>query len=224
MAQIVQDLVPEPGVHADGGRHAPRRRRTRSTGIQRRSSSRIAEHRRVVRIDEPEVVPARTRPLRHRVRLPPPRSPVSGSMTFTHPSASASGDSVVPLGWNFFRSGRRSGQLDPPGAAAMVPSSRWMIGIGSPQYRCREKSQSRSLYCTVPLPRPFVSSHAVIFCLASGVERPFSETSLVVRIDRRPVPGERRGRDVSSRDDFDDREVERLRKLHSHVRRAPGRP
>ena len=119
-----------------------------------------------------------------------PCIPVRGSMTFTQSVASASGDSVVPLGWNFLRSGSRSGN-SVSGTDSIVPSSRWMIGIGSPQYRCREKSQSRSLNWTALFPRLRVPSHATdsLFGLwrRKAVQRHFG----IGGIDSRSIAGAR---------------------------------
>src|SRR3989338_116200 len=66
----------------------------------------------------------------------------------------------------------------------MVPSAKWRIGIGSPQYRWREKSQSRSLYWTVRFPLPCFSSHRIIASLEaelfkSSRENPSEELWIV---------------------------------------------
>ncbi len=53
------------------------------------------------------------------------------------------------------------------------------MGNGSPQYRWRENSQSRSLYCTVPWPKPFSSSHAIIVDLASVTPMPSRNPELI---------------------------------------------
>jgi hypothetical protein len=55
-----------------------------------------------------------------------------------------------------------------------------MIGIGSPQYRWREKTQSRSLKFTFGSPFPFSASQAVIFFFASSTERLSSMPELTI--------------------------------------------
>src|SRR5690625_957559 len=75
-----------------------------------------------------------------------PFIPVSGSTTFIQ-SLFASGDSPVPEGLISVISGNSSGSSS-SGTVVIVPSSQWIIGIGSPQYRWREKSQSRNRYVT----------------------------------------------------------------------------
>src|SRR5690625_2458945 len=60
-----------------------------------------------------------------------PFIPVSGSTTFTH-SLLASGDSPVPDGFISVISGNINGNSS-SGTVVCVPSSQWIIGIGSPQ-------------------------------------------------------------------------------------------
>src|ERR1019366_9467577 len=50
--------------------------------------------------------------------------------------------------------------------------SQYTIGIGVPQYRCREMPQSFSRNVTVALPNPFSSARADIFRIASSQLRP----------------------------------------------------
>ena len=47
------------------------------------------------------------------------------------------------------------------GHADLAELGQWMIGIGAPQYRCREISQSRSRYEAAARPLPSASSHSI---------------------------------------------------------------
>ena len=58
--------------------------------------------------------------------------PVSGSVTYNHSSILANGDSPVPDGLMLSDFGKRTGSSS-SGTAVVVPSSQWIIGIGSPQ-------------------------------------------------------------------------------------------
>ncbi len=84
--------------------------------------------------------------------------PHEGQATFTNPSWRASGDS--PPGAKSTSSGSSTGR-----SASGTPTSpqlgQWMIGIGAPQYRCREISQSRSRYEVAARPLPSASSHSI---------------------------------------------------------------
>ncbi len=51
------------------------------------------------------------------------------------------------------------------------------MGNGSPQYRWRLNSQSRSRKLTVPSPRPRCSSQALTRALAAGTSRPSRDSS-----------------------------------------------
>jgi len=62
------------------------------------------------------------------------------------------------------------------------------MGNGSPQYRWRLNSQSRSRNVVVASPRPLPSSHAVIVALASGTSMPLSETSSLAELMVAPSP------------------------------------
>ena len=68
--------------------------------------------------------------------------PSIGLGTFTQSVAAPSGD--VPFGFRSRPSvlGRRTGRSS-TGTGISVPSAAWMIGIGVPQKRWREISQSR---------------------------------------------------------------------------------
>ena len=91
---------------------------------------------------------------------------------FTHSSIPAKGDSPVPVGSYLSTSGSVRGRSDSFNGIFFPPSP-WIIGIGSPQYRCREKSQSLSLYCTFLSPFLFASSHSIAVSIASGTFSPF---------------------------------------------------
>ena len=70
-------------------------------------------------------------------------SRVAASEYRTQSVALANGGSPVPVGLKSSRSGGSSGN-SLSGSDSCLPSFQ-MIGNGSPQYRCRENSQSRSL-------------------------------------------------------------------------------
>ena len=63
-----------------------------------------------------------------------------------------------------------------------------MIGIGGPQKRCRDTSQSRSRKLTAPLPSPFASSQSMVTRLASPTPRPSSEISSLAELIAGPSP------------------------------------
>ena len=69
--------------------------------------------------------------------------PQDGQSTLTHSVAAPSGE--VPLGFRSRPSagGRVTGSWS-SGTGTSPQASQWMIGIGVPQYRWREISQSRS--------------------------------------------------------------------------------
>ena len=70
-------------------------------------------------------------------------SPQAGQATFTQSSAAASGE--TPRGTRSWprRSGSTTGSWS-SGTGTSPQDGQWMIGIGVPQKRCRETSQSRS--------------------------------------------------------------------------------
>src|SRR5262245_9841886 len=70
--------------------------------------------------------------------------PHFGHLTFTHSVIAAKGDSPVPVGWYRSTSGNRTGRSF-SSTATSPHFEQCTIGIGSPQYRCREKTQSRNL-------------------------------------------------------------------------------
>ena len=67
-----------------------------------------------------------------------------GQVVRTHSVMLARGDSPVPEGAKLVVSGRRRGNSD-SGTATMPHFSQCTSGMGSPQYRCLENTQSRSL-------------------------------------------------------------------------------
>src|SRR5262245_57263123 len=70
--------------------------------------------------------------------------PQLGHCTFTHSAIAARGDSPVPVGWYRSTSAKRTGRSF--SSTATAPHfGHSTIGIGSPQYLCRENTQSRSL-------------------------------------------------------------------------------
>src|SRR5436309_9922055 len=91
--------------------------------------------------------------------------PHVGQATSTKPGCRASGDS--PPRRKSTSSGRSTGR-SPSGTATSPCSSQWMMGIGAPQYRCREISQSRKRYVTAARPLPCSSSHLVTAAMLSG--------------------------------------------------------
>lgn len=54
------------------------------------------------------------------------------------------------------------------------------MGKGSPQYRCRANSQSRSLKLTLRCPMPLSSSHSIAAALAASVASPFRSSPLLL--------------------------------------------
>src|SRR5699024_9645821 len=99
-----------------------------------------------------------------------PFIPVFSSKTLTQ-SLFANGDSPVPDGFTSVSSGNSKGKSS-SGIAVVVPSSQWIIGIGSPQYLCLENNQSRSRYVTSFVPLLFSSSHSIILFIAASSFRP----------------------------------------------------
>src|SRR5215470_10329689 len=71
--------------------------------------------------------------------------PQLGHCVLTQSSIAASGDSPVPVGWYRSTSGKRTGKSSSGTGTKPQLIEQWTIGMGSPQYRCREKTQSRSL-------------------------------------------------------------------------------
>src|SRR5690625_757103 len=98
-------------------------------------------------------------------------------MTLTQ-SLLASGDSPVPDGLISSISGNSCGNSS-SGMVVIVPSSQCIIGIGSPQYRCLENSQSRRRYVTSLLPFPVSSSQLLILAMSSSVFNPFKNSELI---------------------------------------------
>src|SRR3989344_7825388 len=84
-----------------------------------------------------------------------------GHLVSTHFFMAAKGDSPVPVGSYFFTFGSFTGKSF-SGTGTILHLSQCMSGIGSPQYLCRENSQSRSLYFITILP----STNSVIFLCA----------------------------------------------------------
>ena len=68
---------------------------------------------------------------------------------------------------NSTSSGSRTGRSE-SGTGTTPQVGQWIAGIGVPQYRCREISQSRSRYTIFPLPIPFCSIQSTARRIASG--------------------------------------------------------
>src|SRR5262249_26822562 len=103
--------------------------------------------------------------------------PHLGHSVLTQSSAAASGE--TPLGARSCprRSGSTTGSCS-SGTGTSPQPSQYTIGIGAPQNRCLETSQSRSRYPTVARPVPFCSRIAVIAAMASTLFRPSSGPEL----------------------------------------------
>ena len=95
--------------------------------------------------------------------------PQRGQVTLTNPSRFASGDS--PCGEKSTSWGSTTGRSS-SGTGTSPSSWQWMMGMGAPQYRCLEISQSRRRKDTAWRPVPCSSSHAVTAGMLSGVRRP----------------------------------------------------
>ena len=110
-AEVVTAPCARTGRTADA---APRARRRRRRGRPASSTSRLSGSTRslvVLRVDEAQVVPARARPLRHRVRLARAGMPLAGSIVFTQSGAFASGGSAVAGGFVILEVRRQQRQL-----------------------------------------------------------------------------------------------------------------
>src|SRR5438477_2390799 len=84
--------------------------------------------------------------------------PHFGHVVFTNPSCFASGDS--PCGEKSTSSGSSTGSSS-SGTGTSPHDGQCTIGIGHPQYRCRDISQSRRRNDTACFPRACSSSHDV---------------------------------------------------------------
>src|SRR5215831_16712428 len=71
--------------------------------------------------------------------------PQFGHRVLTQSAIAARGDSPVPVGWYRSTSGSWTGKSSSGTGTSPQLMEQWTIGIGSPQYLCREKTQSRSL-------------------------------------------------------------------------------
>ena len=78
---------------------------------------------------------------------------------------------LPPTPVNSVSRGRTTGSCS-KGTGTVPHRSQYTIGMGVPQYRCREMSQSRSRYVTEgpPMPRRFASSATAFF--PEALERP----------------------------------------------------
>ena len=79
--------------------------------------------------------------------------PHFGHSTLTQSSAAASGE--TPFGFRSapFSSGSTTGSWS-SGTSTSPSTGQWITGIGQPQNRCRDSSQSRSRKLTAPRPVP----------------------------------------------------------------------
>src|ERR1700733_13346304 len=89
--------------------------------------------------------------------------PHFGQVVFTNSGELASGDSPSPVSLTF--SGSFTGNWS-SGTATIPSFSQYTIGIGVPQYRCRDTPQSFNRYVVSPAPKPFAAASAVIFSIA----------------------------------------------------------
>ena len=107
-----------------------------------------------------------------------------GHSVFTQSVAAASGE--MPFGARSWprRSGSVTGSCS-SGTGTSPQPSQYTIGIGAPQNRCLDTSQSRSRYPTAARPRPLSSSVAVIAAIASDLFIPSNGPELT----RVPSPG-----------------------------------
>jgi hypothetical protein len=118
--------------------------------------------------------------------------PVAGSRVASQDFARASGAEPSAEGLKSSIGGSSTGR-SPSGTATTLPSSRWSSGNGSPQYRCRLNSQSRSLYVTFAEPRPFSESQRIVFAFASATPRPSSHPLFTARPSPRYGPSSQSG-------------------------------
>ena len=110
------------------------------------------------------------------------RSRVTVTQSSSRPSGGSGVDPASSGGNDFGEkssvSGSATGSID-SGSAIGRPVSSYTIGNGSPQYRWRLNSQSRSLYVIAPAPLFVSSSHSVILRLASSTCRPSRKPLLI---------------------------------------------
>ena len=78
---------------------------------------------------------------------------------------------LSPPSWKSASSGSSTGSSS-SGTATSPHEGQCTIGIGAPQYRWRESSQSRSRKFTVASPRPSCSSQAATFAIEAGEGSP----------------------------------------------------
>src|SRR5581483_7922853 len=99
-----------------------------------------------------------------------------GQVVFTNEGTDLRGDS--PVGLNSTPRGNSTGRSF-SGTGFQPHFSQWIMGMGAPQYRWREMSQSRRRKVTALLPIFFSSSHSAIFFLASATGSPFRKSELI---------------------------------------------
>ena len=96
-------------------------------------------------------------------------SPQVGQGTFTQSSSWARGEAPLPLKARL--RGSSTGNWS-TGTGTTPQLSQWITGIGQPQYRWREMSQSRSRNWTRSLPQPSCSAKATMTCFACAEGMP----------------------------------------------------
>ncbi len=107
-----------------------------------------------------------------------------GHATLTQSVALASGETPFGASASPRMSGSVTGSCS-SGTGTSPQSGQWMIGIGVPQKRWRDSSQSRSRKFTAPVPLPSTSRISMILAMASVLVRPSSGPELT----RVPSPG-----------------------------------
>src|SRR5580700_8090894 len=102
--------------------------------------------------------------------------PHLGQVVFTNSGNPLSGEPTASAISTF--SGKITGKSF-SGTGTMPSFSQYSIGIGVPQYRCREIPQSFNRYVTVALPKPFCSAKADMVLIASAHSRPLYGPELI---------------------------------------------
>ena len=118
--------------------------------------------------------------------------PQSGQSTFKNASEVSSG-----FPWPKATSVGNSTGKSCSGTGTTPQSSQWIIGIGVPQYRCREISQGRIFQLMVSLPEPLISKALVTAFMASSPYNPSKPSRGELTIHPWAVSAESRGASAS---------------------------
>ena len=102
--------------------------------------------------------------------------PQWGQATVSQSVACVSGDAPWPVNVTF--SGSAIGRSEILTGTA-PQASQYTMGIGVPQYRCRDRSQSRNLYVTVGPPRFFSLRNSATRFLAISMSSPSNPPELM---------------------------------------------